>query len=231
VVQQLELRRLVDAATQADAVLVFRVGVVDFLHEAAPLADLLIGDLPDRVVRAAVIRGAERPFDQDPMLAVRVLADIGLRALSPAVNDPTTAVDAIDATESLLRAVAGRQRDIADIADRSGVPRVRLVLHTWEDYLRTGVEDLLPPAPRIPVVWSACDGCSPTCSRCPRRRGTPRSSGSASRSRPGSARADRHRRRTPASPEPRAPREPEQSVPKAPSHGFRLQPHPAAGPR
>jgi len=152
VVQQLELRRLVDAATRADALVVFRVGVGEKVDETAPLADLRGGDLPDHLVRAAVIRGVERSFDQDPMLAVRLLADIGLRAMSPAVNDPATAVDAIDATESLLRALAGRQLDVADIADDSGVPRVRLVLPTWEDYLRTGIQDLLPPAASTPMV-------------------------------------------------------------------------------
>ncbi|WP_222263329.1 DUF2254 family protein [Modestobacter marinus] len=213
VVQQLELRRLVNAATQADAVVVFRVGVGDTLHEAAPLADLLGGDLPDRVVRAAVIRGAERSFDQDPMLAVRLLADIGLRALSPAVNDPATAVDAIDATESLLRALAGRQLDIVDIADRSGVPRVRLVLPTWEDYLRTGVEDLLLPAARIPMVLERLQRLltnllemSPSPRHAPLIRLSEQVQAQLGACRPAP---------TQQSPrEPRAPREPEQSVPK-----------------
>ncbi|WP_426244543.1 DUF2254 family protein [Nocardioides sp. LHG3406-4] len=146
VIQQFDLRRLVDAATHADALVVFRLGVGDTVHEATPLADLHRGDLADGVVRAAVVRGAERSFDQDPMLAVRLLADIGLRALSPAVNDPATAVDAVDATEGLLCALAARELWVDDITDRAGVSRVRLVLPTWEDYLRTGVQDLLPAA-------------------------------------------------------------------------------------
>lgn len=141
-----------DAAANADALVVFRVGVGDTLHEASPLADIHRGDLADRVVRAAVVRGVERSFDQDPMLAVRLLADIGLRALSPAVNDPATAVDSVDATEGLLRALAVRELRVADVADLTGVPRVQLVLPTWEDYLRTGVEDLLPTAASVPMV-------------------------------------------------------------------------------
>ena len=81
----------------ADAVVAFRVGVGDTVHEGTPLADIHGGDVPDDVVERAVVRGPERSFDQDPMLAIRLLADIALRALSPAVNDPATAVDAIDA--------------------------------------------------------------------------------------------------------------------------------------
>lgn len=157
VVQQLELRRLVAAATRADALVVFRVGVGERLVEGGPLADVLGGDVPDPVVRQAVIRGIERSFDQDPALALRLLADIGLRALSPAVNDPATAVDAIDAIDGLLLALAGRQLDIADVVDPAGVPRVRLVLPTWEDYLRTGVEDLIPPAAGSPMVLRRLD--------------------------------------------------------------------------
>ena len=107
---------------------------------------------PIRRCRGAVVRGAERSFDQDPMLAMRLLADIALRALSAAVNDPATAVDAVDATEGLLRALAVRELHVADVADSAGAPRVRLVVPTWEDYLRTGVEDLLPSAAPVPMV-------------------------------------------------------------------------------
>lgn len=151
-IQQLELRRLVDAASRADAVVVFRVGVGDSLHEGSPLADLHGRELPDPVIRAAVMRSGERSFDQDPMLAFRLLADIGLRALSPAVNDPATAVDAIDAMDGLLRTLAARDLSVADITDGAGSTRVRLVLPAWEDYLRTGIEDLLPTAASSAMV-------------------------------------------------------------------------------
>jgi uncharacterized membrane protein len=152
VLQQLDLRGLLDAATHDDALVVFRVGVGDTLHEGSPLADIHRGDLDDRVVYAAVIRGAERSFDQDPMLAVRLLADIGLRSLSAAVNDPATTVETVDATEGLLRALAVRELRVVDVADRAGIFRVRLVLPTWEDYLRNGIEDLLPDAAPVPMV-------------------------------------------------------------------------------
>jgi uncharacterized membrane protein len=145
-IQQLELRRLVVAATAADAVVQFRVGVGDILYEDSALADIYGNELPDPVVRAAVVRGPERSFDQDPTFALRLLADIGLRALSPGVNDPATAVEAIDAMEGLLRALAARDLAVTDLAGRAGRIRVRLVLPAWEDYLRTGVEDLLPAA-------------------------------------------------------------------------------------
>lgn len=152
VLQQFDLHPLIDHAARADAVVVFRVGVGDTVHEGTPLADVHGGDLADEVVERAVVRGSERSFDQDPMLAVRLLADIALRALSPAVNDPATAVDAIDATDGVLRALARRDIDVRDITDTSGQLRIRLKLPTWSDYTRTAIADLISPATPFDMV-------------------------------------------------------------------------------
>jgi uncharacterized membrane protein len=65
----------------------------------------------DRAAPAATRVGPERTFEQDPLFAVRVLADIALRGLSPAVNDPTTAVEARDAIDSRLCPLAARDLD------------------------------------------------------------------------------------------------------------------------
>ncbi len=50
-----------------------------------------------------VALGVERTIEQDPAFAVRIMVDIAIRALSPAVNDPTTAVQVLDHLEDLLR--------------------------------------------------------------------------------------------------------------------------------
>jgi uncharacterized membrane protein len=151
-IQQLELRHLTAAAAEAGAAVVFRTGVGDTLLPGSPLADIHGGELPDSLVRKAIVHGPERSFDQDPLLAFRLLADIGLRALSSALNDPATAVEAIDATEGLLRQLAERDLAVTDVIDESGATRVRLSLPTWDDYLRIGVEDLLPYAATSPMA-------------------------------------------------------------------------------
>lgn len=152
VVQQLDLLDVIAGATRAGAVVVFRVGVGETLHEGTPLADIHGGDIPDDVVERAVVRGPERSFDQDPMLSIRLLADIALRALSPAVNDPATAIDAIDATDGLLRALTRRDIDVRDVTDSTGELRVQLQLPTWSDYLRNGIADLIPPSAGFAMV-------------------------------------------------------------------------------
>ena len=50
VVQQLDLLELIERATEADAVIAFRVGVGDTVHHGTPLADIHGGDVPDDVV-------------------------------------------------------------------------------------------------------------------------------------------------------------------------------------
>lgn len=152
VVQQLDLLPLIDVAARADASVAFRVGVGDTVHEGTPLADIHGGDVLDDVVERAVVRGPERSFDQDPMLAIRLLADIALRALSPAVNDPATAVDAIDATEGLLLALTRRDIDVCDITDKTGQLRIRLQLPAWSDYVGNAIADLIPPAAPFAMV-------------------------------------------------------------------------------
>ena len=60
-------------------------------------------------MRAAFVTGDERTFEQDPKYAVRLLVDIAIKALSPAVNDPSTAVQALDQLEDLLRRLGKRR--------------------------------------------------------------------------------------------------------------------------
>lgn len=72
----------------------------------------------------------ERSFNQDPLLAFRLLADIALRALSLAVNDPATAVEAIDSLEGLLSLLAVRTERAEQLADDAGVVRIALATGT-----------------------------------------------------------------------------------------------------
>jgi uncharacterized membrane protein len=148
--QQLDLRQLLRAA--GGAVIVLRAGIGDTLQQRAPVADLHGGEVADTAVLAGLVTGQERTFHQDPLFAFRLLADIAMRALSPAVNDPATAVQVLDTTESLLQPLASRDLDMADVADDAGTVRVVLALPSWDDYLRTGLDDLIESASQSPMV-------------------------------------------------------------------------------
>jgi uncharacterized membrane protein len=154
ILQQLDLRRLLDAAA-GGAVIVLRARIGDTLQNGAVAAYLHGGDggdASDAAILGGLVTGPERTFHQDPLFAFRLLADIGLRALSPAVNDPATAVQVLDTIESLLTPLVTRNLDVADIADDAGAVRVVLALPSWDDYLRIALDDLIESGSRSPMV-------------------------------------------------------------------------------
>jgi uncharacterized membrane protein len=91
----------------------------------------------------ALKTGIERTFDQDPTMALRVLADIALRALSPAVNDPTTAVQALDEIDNLLRQIVTRDLAVETVNGSDDQPRLQLRLPTWDDYVTVALDEII----------------------------------------------------------------------------------------
>ena len=148
--QQVHLPRLLEAA--GSAVIVLQAGIGDTLQQGAPVANLHGGEVADEAVLRGLVTGQERTFHQDPLLAFRLLADIGLRALSPAVNDPATAVQVLDTMQSILSTLVTRDLDVADIVDGAGTVRVVLTLPSWDDYLRTSLDDLIESGAGSPMV-------------------------------------------------------------------------------
>jgi len=118
--------------------------VGEMVHAGATVA--VVHGVVDRSLDAAVLgairTGVERTFEQDPALGFRVLVDIALRALSPAINDPTTAVQVMDCEESLLRMLVGRDLDVGEITGPRGSTRVLLTLPSWDDYVALAVDEI-----------------------------------------------------------------------------------------
>ena len=98
--------------------------------------------LPADALRQSVAVGQERTLEQDPTFAFRIMVDIASKGLSPAINDPTTAVLAIDQIHHLLRNVGSRHLDDERVRDAAG--RVRLVYRTpdWEDFVQLAVTEI-----------------------------------------------------------------------------------------
>ncbi|MGE5306222.1 MAG: DUF2254 family protein [Alphaproteobacteria bacterium] len=84
----------------------------------------------------------ERTYEQDPKYPIRLLVDIAIKALSPAINDPTTAVQAIDQIEDLLRRLGRRGLNAGDAHDAEGSLRVIFPMPTWEDYLTLAFDEI-----------------------------------------------------------------------------------------
>ena len=107
-----DLAGLVAHARRANGIIEFIPQVGDFVAVDEPLFRLYGGAsaIDDRTLRESVAFGSERTIEQDPTFAFRILVDIAIKALSAAINDPTTAVTAIDQLQRLL--AAGRSAGI-----------------------------------------------------------------------------------------------------------------------
>jgi uncharacterized membrane protein len=135
---------LVREAQKADAVIVMASAVGDALVENAVILRVhgATAALPEHRLMRGLVLERQRTFEQDPKLPIRLLADIAIKALSPAINDPTTAVQTIDQIEDLLHRLGQCELDAGYIRD--GLGRLRLVfpMPTWDDYLALAFDEI-----------------------------------------------------------------------------------------
>ena len=147
-IQAFDRRALVGWARAHDCVLVVPNAVGDFVSRGNPLVevhgDASASAMTERVLARLFVLGAERTIDQDPAFALRVLVDVAIRALSSAVNDPTTATQVMDHLEDTLAEIGGtRGLDGRwEFADDEGRLRVVMPAQRWEEYLSLGVTEI-----------------------------------------------------------------------------------------
>ena len=129
---------------RAELVLPQRIG--NFVHTGGELIRVYGGEYGDRAaaeLEGMIALGEERTFDQDPAFAIRMMVDIANRALSPAVNDPTTAVQVLDHLGEVLGLI-GRtdleQRTKPRSADTPAA--VVMVTPGWEDFVTLGLTEI-----------------------------------------------------------------------------------------
>ena len=137
-------RRLVALATRAGCTIELIPQVGDFVSTDDPLARIYPPDasIDEATLNDMVAFGAERTVRQDPMFAFRIMVDIASRALSPAVNDPTTATLAIDQIHRLLRYAGLKNLDNARVRDATGGLRLVFPTSDWEDIVDLAVTEV-----------------------------------------------------------------------------------------
>lgn len=136
--------RLVAEAQRLDGVIEFVPQVGDFVAADEPLFRLYqaAAGANDAELRKAVAFGPERTMEQDSMFAFRILVDIAIKALSPAINDPTTAVLAIDQIHRLLRYVGLRHLHGDSVCDAERKVRVILRTPNWQDFVQISCNEI-----------------------------------------------------------------------------------------
>lgn len=137
IILAVNVNRLVEAAEKSSGVIEFVPQIGDFIATDEPLFNLYGGaaSLDEQMLRSTVALGPERTMEQDPTFAHRIIVDIALKALSPAINDPTTAVIAIDQLHRLLRKAGNRNLRTDETLGKSGQLLVILRTPNWEDFV------------------------------------------------------------------------------------------------
>ena len=145
IVIAVNLDALLAVARRSNCVIEFVPRVGDFVGRGDPVFKLHgdhAGDVDERVLRAQVAFGRERTIEQDTTFAFRVIVDIAIKALSKAINDPTTAVIAIDQLQRLLGSVGPRVLHDDRILDSDG--QLRLIMRTpnWPDFVHLSCREI-----------------------------------------------------------------------------------------
>lgn len=143
--ESVNVKRLVKLAKQHDACIKVVTAIGDTVLEGTPLLHIFNAGFPfaERELSRVLELGGERTFEQDPKYAIRLLVDIAIRALSPAINDPTTAVQALDQIGDLLLRLGRRRLEIGAYPDDSGHIRLIIPFPSWDDFLHLGFEEIL----------------------------------------------------------------------------------------
>ncbi|MBN3752213.1 DUF2254 domain-containing protein [Paraburkholderia sp. Tr-20389] len=147
VVLAANLHGLAREAQRLDCLIEFAVQVGDFIATDEPLfylhgGSVAVRETDDRRLQSLVALGSERTMEQDPMFAFRIEVDIALKALSAAINDPTTAVLAIDQLHRLLRVVGKRSLADRTVRDDRGQARVLFRTPQWRDYVHISIREI-----------------------------------------------------------------------------------------
>lgn len=140
-----DLTFLTEQARRAEAVIVLRNAVGDTLVEGSQLFTIHGGRANEsgHVFIEGIHVARVRTFRHDPKYAFRLLVDIAIRALSPAINDPTTAVQTLDQIEDLLTRLGRRALPTGNVRDDSGALRVIFPTPNWEDFLALAFDEIL----------------------------------------------------------------------------------------
>jgi uncharacterized membrane protein len=142
--QEVNIPALVEIASRNGYTIELVASVGDAVLEPTPILRILgVGSpISENTLRSAIRLGEERTFTQDPKYAVRLLVDIAIRALSRAINDPTTAVQALDQIEDLLIRLGCRRLEIGSFRDAAGKLRLLINFPTWDDFLSLAFDEI-----------------------------------------------------------------------------------------
>jgi uncharacterized membrane protein len=145
-IQAVDPDGLVEWARARGAELVLPHPVGDFVNTGGELVRVYGGEFGDRAaeeLEGMIALGDERTFEQDPAFAIRIMVDMANRALSPAVNDPTTAMQVLDHIGEVLDLIGRTDLEERTKPASGDTPAaVVVVARRWDDFVTLGLTEI-----------------------------------------------------------------------------------------
>lgn len=153
-VQRVDFDALIDLAARLDVVIVLHHRSGSFVNAGRPLASTSkpLSAADAAVLRSTVVRGTYRTMEQDLEYAIAEYVEIALRALSPAVNDPTTAISCVDWIGDSLMALSAEPIGVAEFEDGTGTLRVVVPPNSLRRVVAAAFNEIRQVASRSPAV-------------------------------------------------------------------------------
>lgn len=160
--QGIDETALLKFARHRDAIVLLLMQPGDFLLQGQQLAAVKVGAHPDpddsqdctSHVLGSLAVGIARTPTQDIRFLINQLVEIAIRALSPGVNDPRTAIQCIDRLAQALCEVSQRTLPSRFRQDQAGHLRIIAAALTWDQFVQTALVQLVPYAKQDPNVSS-----------------------------------------------------------------------------
>lgn len=153
-VEVISFKKLDEIARREDLVIGLRVRTGDFVHRTVPIVAVrreLTGEVEERI-RACFALGRSRTPTQDLEFLFDELAEIALRALSPGVNDPFTAITSLHWMGAAMAELGGRDLTAGPEQSDYDPRRVRPLPDDFRHYLRRSFGSVRRSAAREPVA-------------------------------------------------------------------------------
>ncbi len=136
-IRRIDVKTLRDESFKSARVVVIHPRVGEYVAQGSALATLdePADDETCEIVRNVFVLDRERTTNQDPLFAVRQLVDIALKALSPGINDPTTAEYAIFHLNDAIGRLAERDFPSNHLVTQDEQTHIIFTLPDWGDFV------------------------------------------------------------------------------------------------
>lgn len=136
-IQLFHLEKMVQVAEKYDGQIEIECCIGDFVQASTPVVTLYVNEsieIEENPTQLFTI-GSERDTRQDPVFAIQKMVEVSLRAISPGINDPNTAIHNIHQLGRLLGSYSQLPRADFIFNDVNSIHRVKLRIHNFDELL------------------------------------------------------------------------------------------------